>query len=371
MHRIGILPRTHLCNALTPAGRHASNARMSNSLSGKTILVTGANSGIGYAFCEEAVRQNAARIIVAGRDAARTATAAAALGPTAVAEVVDVSSLASIDAFVARARTSYPVIDVLVDNAGIVWTPHSKSPDGFEITLATNLIGLAHLTNSLVPNVSASPTGRIVIVTATPVQFSSASAIAARLKDVGGRNDTATTFGSCVRTRGAAACGRTAATRGAGASMRPQGDVRRCISTRPTLRPCSPPAARRRYIDSKVFASLYGKGLQRYLAACAGSEHVLVASCDPGGVNTPIQGKMASGFLTGLLKCVRLRCPLGPGAPRGLRGVRTCDARGAVDANRARAHRDVSPLFHRSIVSRPAGAWSRSLPRRPRGVPCR
>ena len=225
---------------------------MTHDLSGKTILVTGGNSGIGYAFCEEAVRQQAARVIVAGRDAGRTAAAAAALGPTAVAEVVDISSLTSIDAFVVRARASYPVIDVLVNNAGIVWTRHSKTAEGFEITLATNLIGLAHLTNSLVPNVSASRTGRVVIVTATPIQMSSAGATAARLLDVGGKCDTATTFGS--------------------------------------------------YTDSKVFASLYGQALQRHLAARAGSKHVLVASCDPGGVNTPIQGKMAPGLLTGLLK---------------------------------------------------------------------
>jgi NAD(P)-dependent dehydrogenase (short-subunit alcohol dehydrogenase family) len=225
---------------------------MSQDLFRKTVLVTGANSGIGYAFCEEAVRQKAARVIVAGRDAARTAAAAAALGPTAVAEVVDLSSLASIDAFIARARASYPVIDVLVNNAGIVRTPHAKTAEGFEITLATNLIGLAHLTNSLVPNVSASPTGRIVIVTATPVKWSSEGAIAARLRDVGGKGDTATTFGS--------------------------------------------------YTDSKVFASLYGQALQRHLAARAGSKHVLVASCDPGGVNTPIQGKMVPGLLTTLAK---------------------------------------------------------------------
>ena len=223
------------------------------SLAGKIILVTGANSGVGYAFCEEAVRQNAARIIVAGRDAARCSTAAAALGSTAVAEVVDLSSLSSIDAFVVRARATYPVIDVLVNNAGIFLTRHSKTAEGFEVTLATNLIGLAYLTNALVPNVSASRTGRIIIVTATPVgQFSSAAAIAARLRDVGGMRDTTTTFGS--------------------------------------------------YLDSKVFASLYGQALQRHLAARAGSKHVLVASCDPGAVSTPIQAKMVPGLVTGLLR---------------------------------------------------------------------
>ena len=226
--------------------------KMSHDLSNKIILVTGANSGIGYAFCEEAVRQKAARVIVAGRDESRCRVAATTLGPIAIAEVIDLSSLASIDTFVVRARALYPVIDIIVNNAGIVRTSHSKTAEGFEITLATNLIGLAHLTNSLVSNVSASPNGRIVIVTATPVQWSSDGAIAARLRDVGGKHDTATTFGS--------------------------------------------------YTDSKVFASLYGQALQRHLSAREGSKHVLVASCDPGGVNTPIQGKMVPGFLTTLAK---------------------------------------------------------------------
>jgi NAD(P)-dependent dehydrogenase (short-subunit alcohol dehydrogenase family) len=223
-----------------------------STLTGKTVLVTGANSGIGYAFCQEAVRQGARLVIVAGRDGGRCRAAAAELGPSAVAEVMDVSSLASIDAFVARTRTSYPVIDVLVNNAGVVLTPHAKTAEGFEVTLATNAIGLAHLTNQLAPSVAASPTGRVVIVTATPVQGASASSIAARLRDVGGRADTSTAFST--------------------------------------------------YVDSKVLACLYGMALQRHFSSRPASRHVLVASCDPGAVRTPIASKMAPGILRFILR---------------------------------------------------------------------
>jgi NAD(P)-dependent dehydrogenase (short-subunit alcohol dehydrogenase family) len=225
---------------------------MSNNLNGKIVLVTGSNGGIGYAFCEEAVRQNAKLVIVAGRDAGRCRAAAANLGPTAVAEVVDVSSLASIDAFVERARTAYPVIDVLVDNAAVMVTPHAKTAEGFEVTLATNTIGLAHLTNSLIPNVSASRTGRIVIISSIAMHSSSAAAMAARLRDVGGRGDAATTWGT--------------------------------------------------YCESKVLASLYAQALQRHLAKRAGSEHVLVAACAMGAVKTGLQGKMAPGIFTYLVQ---------------------------------------------------------------------
>ncbi len=109
------------------------------------------------------MRAGARLVILAGRNAERIAVAVAKLGPRAVGEVVDQSSLASIDDFVARARKAYSVIDVLFNNAGLANPPHGFTPDGFQVTLGTNTIGSAYLTYGLLPQVSASRTGRSII----------------------------------------------------------------------------------------------------------------------------------------------------------------------------------------------------------------
>ena len=86
------------------------------------------------------------------------------LGPNARGEVVDLSSFASIDDFAARARAAYPRVDVLINNAAVFLPPHSKTLEGFEVTLGVNTIGTAYLTNALLPLVAASPNGHIVNV---------------------------------------------------------------------------------------------------------------------------------------------------------------------------------------------------------------
>lgn len=88
-------------------------------LNGKVVLVTGANSGIGFEIAQACVAAEAGRVIVAGRRKDAVDEAVAKLGSRAVGELVDQSSLASIDEFVARVSRAYPVIDVLFDNAGI------------------------------------------------------------------------------------------------------------------------------------------------------------------------------------------------------------------------------------------------------------
>lgn len=103
-----------------------------------------------------------ATVVVASRDPKKVADAVRELGPNARGEVVDLASFASIDAFVTRARSAYPRIDVLVNNAGVFLPPHTKTPEGFEATLGINAIGTAHLTNGLLPLVARSPVGRVV-----------------------------------------------------------------------------------------------------------------------------------------------------------------------------------------------------------------
>lgn len=190
------------------------------------MCITGANSGIGFAAAELCLRAGASRVIVVGRNAGRVAAAVSQLGPKATGEVADVASFTSIDAFVERMRAAYPVskanaspgrripasfsttdrrlgrappshcqvIDVLIANAGVINSPHSKTPEGFEVTFGTNVIGCAHLTYGLLPLVSASPTGRIVILSSFYVSSCTQRSISARLLDVGGVRETSTTL---------------------------------------------------------------------------------------------------------------------------------------------------------------------------------
>ena len=223
-------------------------------MEGKVIVVTGGNSGIGLAFAIEALRQKAKQVIIVGRDETRVKKAVEKLGERAIGEIVDVSSLTSIDAFIARAKIAYPIIDLLINNAGTFVPPFSKTNDNMEITLASNVIGCAHLTYGLLPCLSASSNSRIVILSSGMVHQSSQPAISKRLLDIGGLKDVSTTLAT--------------------------------------------------YAESKVLVSLWGTALQITLRANPKTSHILVASCDPGAVNSGIANKMQPGFLTSALQMI-------------------------------------------------------------------
>ncbi|HLL62181.1 MAG TPA: oxidoreductase [Propionibacteriaceae bacterium] len=124
--------------------------------SGRHIVITGGNSGIGF----EAARMLAgagARVTLAVRDTGRGDRAAAEIGgPVAVREL-DLSKLDSVRAF--ATATSDP-IDVLVNNAGVMVPPFARTVDGFEIQFGTNHLGPFALTNLLLPQI----TDRVVTI---------------------------------------------------------------------------------------------------------------------------------------------------------------------------------------------------------------
>lgn len=118
--------------------------------SGRTVVVTGANSGLGL---ETAKKFGAAgaRVVLAVRDTAKGEQAAREVpGETEVREL-DLSSLDSVRAF-AEAWGERP-IDVLVNNAGIMMVAEGRTVDGFERQLGTNHLGHFALTNLLLPRV--------------------------------------------------------------------------------------------------------------------------------------------------------------------------------------------------------------------------
>jgi NAD(P)-dependent dehydrogenase (short-subunit alcohol dehydrogenase family) len=128
-------------------------------LSGQTVIVTGANSGIGLETAK-AVTAHGARVILAVRDAARGDKAAATLPGPGTHEVrpLDLASLESVRAFASDWQDQ--PIALLINNAGVMVPPQSRTADGFELQFGTNHLGHFALTNLLLPHV----TGRVVTV---------------------------------------------------------------------------------------------------------------------------------------------------------------------------------------------------------------
>ena len=124
--------------------------------SGRTVIVTGANSGIGLAAVR-ALAGAGAHVVLAVRDVDRgRAAAATATGSTEVRRL-DLADLSSVRGF--AAEWDGP-IDVLINNAGIMMVPEGKTADGFETQFGTNHLGHFALTNLLLPHV----TDRVVTV---------------------------------------------------------------------------------------------------------------------------------------------------------------------------------------------------------------
>ena len=127
-------------------------------LAGKTVIVTGANSGIGHAAAA-ALATAGATVVLAVRDQAKGEAAAATI--TGVTEVrpLDLARLDSVRAFAASWQGG---IDLLINNAGVMIPPLTRTADGFELQFGTNHLGHFALTNLLLPHVAA--TGRVVTV---------------------------------------------------------------------------------------------------------------------------------------------------------------------------------------------------------------
>ena len=137
----------------------AKNA--STSLKGKTVLITGANSGIGFKEAELMVYLGA-RVIMACRNPQKAQAAREALlqeYPNADIDTMqlDMASFASIDRFAETLLQDKTDIDYFVNNAGVFYQPHQKTADGLELVLGTNYIGVYYLTEKLLPYLQTLP----------------------------------------------------------------------------------------------------------------------------------------------------------------------------------------------------------------------
>ncbi len=120
------------------------------SFAGRTVIVTGANSGLGLVAAREFARVGA-HVVLAVRDTAKGEKAAATLGGDTEVRRLDLADLSSIRAF---ADTWTGDIDVLANNAGVMNLPETRTADGFEMQIGTNHLGHFALTTLLLPAVT-------------------------------------------------------------------------------------------------------------------------------------------------------------------------------------------------------------------------
>ena len=125
-------------------------------MSGQTVIVTGAGSGIGRAAAA-ALANAGARVVLAVRDPVKGEAAAATMPGATEVRPLDLASLDSVRTFAAAWQGE---IDLLINNAGVMIPPLSRTADGFELQFGTNHLGHFALTNLLLPNI----TGRVVTV---------------------------------------------------------------------------------------------------------------------------------------------------------------------------------------------------------------
>src|SRR5712671_6688979 len=135
---------------------------------GRLAVVTGANTGLGF----ETARVLAARgasVVLAVRDIEKGKRAAARIGGTApganvMVQPLDLTSLDSIRAAAGELRARHPRIDLLVNNAGVMFTPRQTTRDGFELQFGTNHLGHFALTGLLLEQMLPVPGSRVVTV---------------------------------------------------------------------------------------------------------------------------------------------------------------------------------------------------------------
>lgn len=137
-------------------------------LSGKTIVITGANSGIGLETSRELAR-GGATVVMACRDLARAKAARAditASVPGAKLELVslDLASLASVRACADTLQSQWPRIDVLINNAGLFPFKKQMTEDGFEMQFGVNHLAHFLLTQRLMPALMQAERPRVVNV---------------------------------------------------------------------------------------------------------------------------------------------------------------------------------------------------------------
>ncbi len=134
--------------------------------SGKIVIVTGANSGLGYEVTRILAKKGA-HVVMACRNLEKAEEALNQITSednAASLEIIrlDLSDLASIKVFVSEFSKKHQSLDILCNNAGVMMTPYQKTADGFELQLGTNHFGHFALTGLLIDKLMSTESSRIV-----------------------------------------------------------------------------------------------------------------------------------------------------------------------------------------------------------------
>jgi NAD(P)-dependent dehydrogenase (short-subunit alcohol dehydrogenase family) len=133
---------------------------------GRVAVVTGANTGLGFETAR-ALAERGASVVLAVRDVEKGKQAADRIRGDVTVHELDLSSLDSVRAAAATLRATHPRIDLLINNAGVMYTPKVTTRDGFELQFGTNHLGHFALTGLLLDLLLPVPGSRVVTVSST------------------------------------------------------------------------------------------------------------------------------------------------------------------------------------------------------------
>ena len=133
---------------------------------GRVAVVTGANTGLGFETARQ-LAEHGASVVLAVRDTAKGKQAAARMNGDVSVRELDLTSLASVRAAAAGLHADHSRIDLLINNAGVMYTPKQTTRDGFEMQFGTNHLGHFAFTGLLLERMLPVPGSRVVTVSST------------------------------------------------------------------------------------------------------------------------------------------------------------------------------------------------------------
>ncbi|WP_198655277.1 SDR family NAD(P)-dependent oxidoreductase [Streptomyces geranii] len=132
-------------------------------LKGRVAVVTGANTGLGFETAR-ALAEHGATVVLAVRDVEKGRQAAARMAGDVTVQQLDLTSLESIRAAAADLRGTHTAIDLLINNAGVMYPPKQTTRDGFELQFGTNHLGHFAFTGLVLDLLLPVPGSRVVTV---------------------------------------------------------------------------------------------------------------------------------------------------------------------------------------------------------------